>query len=155
MKQKKRLSVVGALFLLALTLSIWVEPTAQAAPLLALANDNLANAEDVTAGPFAVVRNVDLSAADTNLETNEADCTTHDQDTASIWYKITPAGNGKLTTSVAPGGNDDVNIGIFTGATHPLTPVICVDAGTAGGGVVFKTLALRPGVSLQRPVAVR
>jgi len=121
---------VGVLLLTVLVFNLRAGPVTQAAPLLMPGNDFFAFAENVTAGPFPVTRNnVDLPKANTMLEIGEAKCSTN-TDTASVWYSITPTADGQLTASVAPQGNDDVTIGVFTAVG---TALICADAGTTGG----------------------
>ncbi|MEM7346986.1 MAG: matrixin family metalloprotease, partial [Chloroflexota bacterium] len=102
------------------------------ANVLASVSDNLTNSFGVTAFPLTA-SNVNLSTA--TGETNETTCSNAvgGMDTSSIWYKITPTSNGKLSVTVTPQNDDDVTLGLFTGTTHPLTRVLCADAGTAGG----------------------
>lgn len=107
------------------------------------ANDNLSAATLISTLPFAdTISSTDAQNA--TLETNEVVC----KDDESWWYSFTPSitSTYMITSEVSYAtsnrDSNDVRMGIYTGATHPLTEVNCYDndAGAAYGEEEFVSL---------------
>lgn len=93
------------------------------------ANNDLANAIDVTSSPFSHTVTVAESDA-ANDETGELFCDSGFY-SGTWWYKVTLSTNGSITANAMTTGATTisnataVNVAIYSGTVHPLTEIDC------------------------------
>ena len=92
--------------------------------------DNLSDATVINTLPFINVAPKAMINTVTN-EPNEDDCSTFIA-TPSWWYAFTPVNDGLYSFAAealtnSPTDEDELNLGIYTGSSHPLTNLVCTD----------------------------
>lgn len=121
------------------------------------ANDNLADALEITALPFSNT----VLAADGQASTNEMSEAICESDNGTWWYEFTPSLTGdyivksEVTGSDAEDDTDDIRLGIYTGTAHPLTEVFCFDENDGDGFGEDEKVTLTSGTTYFIQIAPR
>ena len=105
----------------------------QAAP----ANDDIANATDVTAIPFTDA----ISTTDATTDPDDPFCVSDERE-RTVWYEYTPAEDLRITANTA-GSDYDTGLSLYTGAPGALSQLDCNDdaGGTLQSSVTFDAQA--------------
>ncbi|OAV44057.1 T9SS type A sorting domain-containing protein [Lewinella sp. 4G2] len=132
--------------------------TCGSAQILAQApNDDLADAitVDLSSGAFShVVNRFDEDVATTEID--ELIC----EKELSWWYSLTPAETkdfvirAEVVDDISPSVSNDVSLGVYTGSSHPLTEVSCLDNNEGVGRGEAEIVTLTGGVTYYLRIAV-
>ena len=102
-----------------------------------VANDDIANAQEITATPFTV--DADTSGATSGVDDPAFSLCGGETGSATVWYRLTPGASGLFEINTE-GSNYDTLLGVWTGTPGNLTAIACDDDGGEGSTSVTTAL---------------